>query len=456
MLSVRSRIMVLIIFLLGGHFSVGLAQNANIIPKQNSPYSRFGLGDALPQYYGAQAGMAGMMATYNSHSRSNFINPASLGWLQFTALEVGLNVKSSTLDDGEATENVWSGNLRNISLAFPLRNSINQVVDRRLAKFNWGMALVLQPYTEVGYNLELATEVTPGDGQEVDRYLNSLKGAGGTYQLAFSNGFRYENVAFGVKLGYLFGNIINSRRVFLDEINSTASFATEFLDETSVSGLLWSAGVQYRLPIEINAKTDEVTKSVHFGVYGNSKSSIDTKTDQFYSRDNLGLSLASDTLAFSENIENTGQLPAQVGFGVMYEEVRRLRIGVDVALTNWSNFEMEANPASFENTFRAALGGEYIPENESYNNYFAKVRYRAGVFYGTDPRTVNGEQLSEFGLTIGFGLPLIRPRQQTSYIDMAFELGQFGLEETLKETYFQTTIGFTLNDNTWFFKRKFN
>jgi hypothetical protein len=78
------------------------------------------------------------------------------------------------------------------------------------------------------------------------------------------------------------------------------------------------------------------------------------------------------------------------------------------------------------------------------------------LFYGTDPRTVNGQQLTEYGLTFGMGLPLVRPRQQTSYIDLAFEVGQFGLSEAIRETYLQMTVGFTLNDNTWFFKRKFN
>jgi len=455
MWSDRSRLVVLTLLLLAAAGEMA-AQNRNILPKRNSPYSRFGLGDPVQQVYAAQAGMAGLGATYFNHSRTNLTNPASLGWMQFTAFEVGLNARYSSQTDGDQTEGIWSGNLKNLTLAFPLKNSINQIVDRRRDRFNWGMAFALQPYTEVGYNLELATELRQGDSQEIQRYVNSLKGAGGTYKLMFANGFRYDDLAVGFELGYLFGTITNSRRVELDSFNTTLSYATEFLDETSVRGWTWSLGAQYRLPLERDQRTEEVTKSLTFGAYGNSATSFDTKTDQFYSRDNLGLTTISDTLLFSEDNPNTGQLPSRLGIGVMYQELNRLKLGVDASFTNWSSFEFGANPADFENAYRLAVGGEFIPEFSSYNNYLATVRYRLGVFYGTDPRTVNGQQLTEYGLTFGMGLPLIRPRQQTSYIDLAFEVGQFGLSEAIRETYLQMTVGFTLNDNTWFFKRKFN
>lgn len=458
MWSVRNKLIVLVILLLGGCHWVGAQSNAQIIPKRNSPYSRFGLGDPVTQHYAAQTGMAGMMATYNNHSRANLVNPASLAWMRFTAFEVGISARRSALADGQTGEStsLWSGNLRNLTLAFPLRNSINQVVDRRRAKFNWGMAFSLQPFTEVGYNLELEQPLRTGDSEDGDTYVNSLKGSGGTYRLVWGNGFRYENLSAGFTVGYLFGQITNSRRVTLGNAAPGQSYASEFLDEMSVRGLTWSAGAQYQLVLERNEETNFAEKSIIFGVYGNSATSFDTKTNQFYSRDNRVLSTVTDTLLFNENAESTGQLPGQFGFGAMYKELNKLRLGVDASFTNWSAYENGAKPEQLENAYRFAAGAEWIPDIESYNNYLQKVRYRLGLFYGTDPRTVNGQQLTEYGLSLGVGLPLIRPRQQTSFIDLALEVGQFGLEEAVRDTYIQMTVGFTLNDNTWFFKRKFN
>ena len=109
----------------------------------------------------------------------------------------------------------------------------------------------------------------------------------------------------------------------------------------------------------------------------------------------------------------------------------------------------------FDNYF-FRFGGELIPEYASYNKYSRRMSYRLGAFYGTDPRTVNGKSLLQYGFTMGLGLPIVVPRQTPSFVDLSLEVGRFGLKDALRETYIQITAGFSLNDNTWFYKRKFN
>ncbi|MEL6721499.1 MAG: hypothetical protein AAFP82_22565, partial [Bacteroidota bacterium] len=121
----------------------------------------------------------------------------------------------------------------------------------------------------------------------------------------------------------------------------------------------------------------------------------------------------------------------------------------------WSNYENEAKPDVLNDSYRISAGVEWTPDYLSYNNYFKRIRYRLGAFYQTDPRSFNDEQLTKTGLTLGLGFPLILPRQQTSFINFAMEAGQFGLEEAINENYIKFTLGFTLNDNLWFFKRKY-
>lgn len=84
-----------------------------------------------------------------------------------------------------------------------------------------------------------------------------------------------------------------------------------------------------------------------------------------------------------------------------------------------------------------------------------RVRYRAGAYYRQDPREINGKNLDDIGVTLGFGFPLILPRQQTSFVNAAFEIGKIGTDSPIEETYYKLTVGFTLNDNTWFYKRRF-
>jgi hypothetical protein len=60
------------------------------------------------------------------------------------------------------------------------------------------------------------------------------------------------------------------------------------------------------------------------------------------------------------------------------------------------------------------------------------------------------------GITIGAGFPLVLPRQQVSFVNLAIQMGTIGDPSILRERFIKLNLGFTLNDNTWFYKRKFN
>lgn len=428
------------------------AQNVEIDPKTNSPYSRFGLGDLVEQYYAAPAGMAGLSAAFHDPYHLNLLNPASLTQLQATAFEVGINAKYTNLNNGNESADIWSGNLTYLALGFPLINPINEVLDRRRSDIKLGMAFSLQPYSTVGYNIETSSQLP-----EVGQVSSFLKGNGGTYRFNWSNGFSYKSVAFGMNLGYHFGKLTNSRRVEFDSLSN--AYTSEFLDETSLRGFVWSAGVQYIYKFkELNKKGElEATgKQITVGLYGNSETGFNTERTRFVERYNFVLN-SQDTIISQEELEEKGTLPSAFTFGVAYESINKLRLGAEFGLQNWSQYVNESKPDSnLENAWAVRLGGEYIPNYLSYNNYFERIRYRLGVLYQQDPRTFDGEQLVQYGLTFGMGFPIILSRQRTSFVNFSVEAGRFGIEESLTEDYIKMTLGFTLNDNTWFFKRKFN
>ncbi len=429
-----------------------LAQNATITPKINSPYSRFGLGDFASQYYAGPGGMGGLSAAFHDPYHLNTLNPASLASLQATAFEVGLNAKYSALQGQDDSEGIWSGNLTYLALGFPLINPINEVLDRKRSEFGLGMAFALQPYTLVGYNIE-STSIQ----DELGPATNLLKGTGGTNRLLWSSAARYKGFSGGFTFGYLFGQLTNSRRVELDSVE--LAYVTEFLDEVSINGFFWEAGLQYTHTFKkpnANGEMMPTGKRLILGAYGSSGSDFNTNTSRFAERRSEDL-INQDTILNLSDVEQNGTLPSAMAFGLMFEDINDFRVGLEYGMENWSGYSNEAKPdTTLADTWSIRAGVEWIPDVQSYNNYFERMRYRFGFFYGLDPRTFEGEQLKEYGVSVGFGFPIIMSRQRISFINLALEAGQFGLADTLRETFVKMTLGFTLNDNTWFFKRKFN
>lgn len=435
------------LFVAGLFFAKGFAQNTIIKPSSNSPYSRFGLGDIVSQNFAAAGGMAGLSAAFYDPFHLNTQNPASLVQLQATAFEVGLYGKYSTLEEGDKKSNLWSGNLNYIGLGFPLINPISKVLDKSQSPWSYGMSFALQPITKVGYDVQAQVQRT----DELELTTNIYKGVGGIYKLSWGNGVKYKNFAAGVSLGYNFGKITNSRRVQFDSLQ--LAYSTEFLDEFSVSGFSWTLGAQYTYEFGKINKNQSARQRIIFGLYGNNATNFNTNSSKFYQRN--AAFAPTDTLLNEKEIKEKGTLPSELTAGIVYEQPNKLKVGVEYSITNWGDYENEAKPENLENANRLAVGLEYIPEFNSYNRYFDRVRYRFGFSLTEDPRRINGTQLNSSVISIGFGLPIVLPRQQVSFVNFAIEGGKFGAKEVVQETFVRMTLGFTLNDQTWFFKRKF-
>ena len=76
------------------------------------------------------------------------------------------------------------------------------------------------------------------------------------------------------------------------------------------------------------------------------------------------------------------------------------------------------------------------------------------MYYERDPRLINDERFSTFGVTFGLGMPLSWQRK-FSNLDMGVTFGKRSVD-ILSESFVKFTFGFTFNDSDWFIKRKFN
>ncbi len=414
-------------------------------PKDNSPYSRLGLGEIIYPTLSA-AGMAGLSAAYADPLHVNLLNPASLGWLNTATFEVGLYTERATLQFGDEKSKIWTGNLSHLALAFPLHNALNDVLDKKKRKLKWSMGFSLSPYSLVGYDIQ-TTEVLP----EIDTTTNIYQGTGGTNKALWGNAVRYKNFSAGANLGYIFGQLERTRSVVFNDL--ATSYEDQFKDNISVRGFVWSVGVQQLIELEQKKTEDEIYtgKSLILGAYGNSATNFNTNSTILRMRYNPSF-FHRDTLLYAEDQKGSGKLPSEWTLGLMYQDPGKFRLGAEYTSSKWSDYENEAKPETLFDSRRIAVGAEFIPDISSYNNYLKRIRYRAGLYHRTDPRL---DDLKQYALTLGFGLPVILPRQQTSFVNLAFEFGRYDTSNSIKENFVKMSLGFTLNDSSWFFKRKF-
>jgi hypothetical protein len=426
----------------------------------NSPFSRLGIGDLMTSDYVAIRSMGGLSASFSDANLVNVSNPASLGKLANTAFEIGVDARYSRLKEGQNEAGFWGGSINYLSLAFPLINPINQLLDQKELDLNWGMNLALLPFSRVSYENSFDEEMV-----NIGSINRQFKGSGGINQVLIGNGIRYKNFYAGVNLGYLFGKIKNERAVLYQEY--TLPFHNHYSDEVSYTGLSWKIGLQYYYIISEGKEREDRSgaRSITFGLFGNGPLSIKTTSNYLYSKvrqSNSYFGLGSDlrleeldTLAAGIDLEQDGQLPAEISLGAVYRHGDKFMVGVNFTSNGWSDYENLADFGNFDDTWEFSIGGQFIPDINSYNYFHHRIRYRAGAYFGMDPRVIDGEQLKNFGLTLGFGLPVVAQRQ-LSFVNLGLEYGRRAGDTLIKENYLKFYLGITLNSNLWFYKRKFN
>lgn len=422
-------------------------------PKFNSPYSRYGMGDLSSRFLAVQSGRGGMTAAYSDPYHLNLANPASFSALKSAALETGLFAKNSTYDGSNSSLNVWSGNLAYFALGFTLKNPINEALDRSRSDWRHGMGFSLTPYSQVGYSVATSDTLT-----DLGIVNSKFEGSGGTYKLAWHEGSRYKNTSFGATLGWVFGrSTYENTTSFVD---SFPTFQSNFRDEIATSGLVWNLGVQHDFVLKRMENDKTIPKEwITIGATAESNHRLNTTADIIRLRSRgktqTGGYSDADTLAYTLGEKQKLTLPSTFSFGIDYVKADKFRAGAQVMMENWSAYKSEVRPIALRNTIAVSGGVEIIPDIFSYNRYMKRVRYRAGAYYRQDPRSVSGTDLDDVGISLGLGFPLILPRQQTSFINLGIEAGRLGAQSPIEETYVRMTLGFTFNDNSWFFKRRF-
>ncbi len=429
-------------------------------PNTNSPYSRFGIGDIVDRNFYSSQFMGGLGASFTDPYQINIVNPASLSNLTATAFDIGLFAEMSGLRDGKTVDNpnpgpyksLWSGNLNYISLALPLQNKVNDLLDRKQRDYALASAFTLMPFSTVGYNIATIENI-----ENIGDVKKRFEGEGGTYQFVWSNAIRYKNLSFGLNLGYLFGKIEYSRSVEFDF--SQPYFNSLFTETNRVSGFLYDLGLIYTLNLNSGEDIEgtDVGRKINFGIHGHGKSNLTSRASSFEGSIQSGTGVL-DTLNFVDEMSFDGKLPSQIAMGISYYAGQKFALGINYTRSNWSELESNFVNNSLNNTSRLSLGGFYRPDYKSISSYFSRVYYRFGVFYNQVPNEIPenfDNTIEDIGFNLGFGMPFFYQRK-ISHANLGLTFGMKGRGTAIEERYLRISFSFTFNDDEWFIKRKYN
>lgn len=419
----------------------------------NSPYSRFGIGDIVDPSFMHLKQMGSISSSYVDKYHVNIDNPASYAFLSMTAFEIGVEAKRSVLKENEVnSEPIWSGNLNYLSLAFPLQNDLNQLLDRKVSPSSWGMGFTLAPSSNVAYNIQSTTD-DPIDGEIVRSYT----GKGGSYKFLWGTAYKYKNFAVGTNLGYQFGSINYERSVLFEDV--LFAYDDIFTAKYNMSGFLWDMGLIYTLVINKKKQKENkgiATKLLTFGLTYKNQTNLSTSADIIQIARQRGVG-AVDTGLIVLDQEGKALLPSSVGMGVSYRHGSKFMIGIDYKTAAWKNYFNEATnevKEKLKNTSTVSMGGYYRPNYKSYTSYWNRAFYRFGFYTKTEPIEIEGKQISTQAVTLGLGLPFVFQRK-VSQASLGIEIGRRGSGSLIEEKFCNFTMGFTFNDDEWFLKRKY-
>ena len=371
------------------------------IAQDNSPYSRYGIGDIVPSTNITGRGMGGISAAYTDIISVNLNNPATFASFQTIkeqnkkkiasgrpVLDIGVNIENRTLRDNKNTAKFTTSNLlfSYLQLGIPINK-------------NWGIGLGIRPLSRISYKISRNEYlIDPQTQLPIDSANTLYDGDGGTYLPSIGTGYKYKNFSIGFNVGYLFGKkIYSTKRGFYSD--TIEYYQSNHENKTTFGNISFNAGMQYKIELEKE-------KSLTLGAYGNPGQKLNASQDiirETYVRDVIQGNVRLDSVSEQRNIKGTLSYPSSFGLGFIIEKIEDTKakkagwlLGMDFVKTNWSKYLFYGKSDSVRNSWELRIGGQIQPVLEK--NFFSKISYRAGFFIGPDYVKVN-KKLPVYGIT---------------------------------------------------------
>jgi hypothetical protein len=388
-----------------------------------SPYSYYGIG-TLKFRGTAESRSMGGLGIFSDSIHVNLQNPASYSGLQLVNFSVGGSHKVSTQKNETNSQNTSTTTLDYISMGIPM------------GKFGMGFGII--PYTSVGYNFY--SELPDGRTEYI--------GTGGLNKAYLSLGYQLTpELSLGVDTNYNFGKIENTATTQKNDVE----LGTRSFNRSDILGFSFNFGAVYKKMITENLElTGSVTYTPGTDFTSENYRRIGTVSITpvgIFTVDERELTVADTDFTF----------PSQFSIGGGIGKPKHWALGVEYTnqkTSNFTNRSFNIDNVTYQDASKFRLGGYYIPNYNSFGNYFQRVVYRGGARYEQTGLNVNGQDINEFGISFGVGLPVGR---LFSNINLGFEVGKRGTKDfgLIQENFFNTFLSFSLNDR-WFEKRLYD
>jgi hypothetical protein len=167
-----------------------------------------------------------------------------------------------------------------------------------------------------------------------------------------------------------------------------------------------------------------------------------------------GIEMPRDTVYNIQDQKGQLVLPFCLGIGFTFKQTNHWIAGADFSLQNWQDYSLFGAKDSLANSWRASGGFQWTPNDRSIKSYFSLIQYRFGGHFEQTYLQLRNSQLTDYGLSMGFGFPM---KRVATTIQVSLEAGKRGTiaNNLVQLNYVKCTIGFTLNDR-WFVKQKFD
>ncbi|MCH5245666.1 MAG: hypothetical protein J1E84_04320 [Muribaculaceae bacterium] len=391
----------------------------------HSPYSKFGYGLLNDNATSTQRQMGGVGYAMTSGRQTNVMNPASYAAIDTLTFlfDMGLDMTflnyKETVGSQENKFNGKGGGLDYITMQFPIGSRL-------------GMSLGILPYSSVGYSF----------GSAIENGSSSYEGSGNINQLNLGlSGRIWRGLSVGANVSYLFGTLYHDAYAY------TGANTSLFEQVMQVRDYHLQFGLQYSQVIN---RRHRATVGV---VYTPAKTLLGHTWVQQYR--NISETAPPDTLENSFiSLKGNYSLPETWGAGISYEYEGRIFGEVDFTYQPWSKANYTTNEYTgdvrFADRYRVSAGVSYSPRY--HGRYIQRVAWRLGAYYNRDYIMVGNNNVRDFGISCGAGLPA--PSGKTVInIGLEYINRSATPQPLMKENYFNITLGINFNQ-TWFFQNK--
>ena len=397
----------------------------------NSPYSVMGIGDIETSSFDRTAGMSGTGIALFSKRNLIQSNPASYVRLEDIPFKTGFNIEISSRYNAvnysgtpiTSTTDNYSADLQFKKIALAIK-----------PKKWWGLSLGLLPFSSSNYSYFLSKPVLGGT-TSVDAYE---QGSGNTSQIYLANSFPInKHLSFGIHTAVIFGQFNQIETI---GANSQSDSLLTTNRNYSVSSPYIKLGFQYNN--DISQKWNLAIGST-FALQANLNGIYD-----------LNVMNGVSTIKTSETEANDYfTIPVAYAGGVAATYSQKYTFAADYSFQPWSNLNSSGTGYRLVNSQRFSAGGEYSNKIKLPNGFVAEKYFlQAGFFYSDSYLQVNGNQISDYGGSIGAGFNSLKNGLGMSAALIVGSRGTTSMN-LIKENYTQFSLTISYRD-FWFTAKK--